>query len=63
MDIFFHNNMAPVSFRRYLNKVEVCFFLRISLPTLNRWIRNGRFPPPHKVGRCIVGWSPEVVKR
>jgi hypothetical protein len=26
MDIFSHNNMAPVSFRRYLNKVEVCLF-------------------------------------
>ncbi|ENV5885208.1 helix-turn-helix transcriptional regulator [Enterobacter kobei] len=55
--------MAPVSFRRYLNKVEVCLFLRISLPTLNRWIRNGDFPPPHKFGQCIVGWPPEIVKR
>lgn len=46
MDIFSSNNLAPVSFRRYLNKVEVCLFLRISLPTLNRWIRNGDFPHP-----------------
>lgn len=63
MDIFSHNNMTPVSFRRYLNKVEVCHFLRISLPTLNRWIRNGDFPPPHKIGQYIVGWPPEIVTK
>ncbi|MRT12762.1 AlpA family phage regulatory protein [Enterobacteriaceae bacterium RIT711] len=63
MDIFSHQNLTPVSFRRYLNKNEVCHFLRISIPTLNRWIRNCDFPPPQKVGQRIVGWPPEIVKR
>lgn len=56
MDIFSHNNMAPVSFRRYLNKVEVCLFLRISLPTLNCWIRNGDFPP-HPINLVSALWA------
>lgn len=56
-------DLTPVSLSRYHNKYYVCHFLRISRSTLDRWIRNGDFPPPLKVGKNVVGWPPELIRR
>ncbi|WP_074011272.1 AlpA family phage regulatory protein [Tatumella sp. UCD-D_suzukii] len=55
-------NLTPVSLIRYHGKYYVCQHLRIGVSTLNRWIRNGNFPAPLKVGKRVIGWPPELIK-
>ncbi|ALV90965.1 MULTISPECIES: helix-turn-helix transcriptional regulator [Pantoea] len=54
-------DLTPVSLIRYHGKRDVCHHLRISRSTLDRWIRNGDFPAPLKVGKKVVGWPPELI--
>ncbi|WP_241646262.1 helix-turn-helix transcriptional regulator [Rosenbergiella metrosideri] len=54
--------MRPVLINRYLTKQEVSRYLRISVATLNRRIREGKFPPAEKIGKITLGWLPETLK-
>ncbi|HCR3199143.1 TPA: AlpA family phage regulatory protein [Morganella morganii] len=54
--------LIPKPLFHYHDKKAVCIYLRISSATLNRWIRNGDFPPPHKIGQIIVGWPSELIR-
>lgn len=36
---------------RLLEKADVCGWFHISAPTLTRWIRDGRFPSPLRLGK------------
>lgn len=63
MSILTPGDLTPVSVSRYHNKHDVCRFFRISRSTLDRWIRNGDFPPPRKVGQIVVGWPPGLIRR
>ena len=47
---------------RLLTQRDVCNLLRITYPTLYRWLKDGRFPEPvNGRGRKLL-WSPEVVE-
>ena len=41
---------------------EVCDAISVSRSTLERWRRNGTFPPPQQLGPQIVGWSAATVE-
>lgn len=30
--------------------------LPVSPATIWRWVRDGKFPPPVKLGPCVTGW-------
>ena len=40
----------------FLRMREVLALLRVSRSTLNRWIREGAFPRPVKLGKRAVRW-------
>ena len=40
----------------FLRMREVLALLRVSRSTLNRWIREGTFPRPVKLGKRAVRW-------
>ena len=41
---------------RFLGMREVLALLSVSRSTLNRWIREGAFPRPVKLGKRAVRW-------
>ena len=38
-------------------------FLAVHSNTLDRWVKEGRFPAPHKFGHRVVAWKVEDVRR
>jgi len=47
---------------RLLTQRDVCDLLRITYPTLYRWLKDGRFPAPvNGRGRKLL-WSPGAVE-
>ncbi|QIG04918.1 helix-turn-helix domain-containing protein [Proteus sp. ZN5] len=46
--------LIPKPLFHYHGKRAACNYLRISSATLNRWIKNGDFPPSHKIDQIII---------
>ena len=42
---------------------EVCRAIGVSRSTLERWRRNGVFPPPQQLGPQVVGWRTAAVEK
>jgi excisionase family DNA binding protein len=42
-----------------LTRSDVCDLLGISMSTLDRWIQQGRFPPPQPIGPRSPRWRRE----
>ena len=38
---------------RMLTREEVCELIQVEFPTIWRWVREGLFPPPVKMKRCL----------
>lgn len=45
-----------------LTKKQVAEILKVSVRTLDRWVKAGRFPPPAKIGDACR-WKREDVDR
>lgn len=41
---------------------EVCRAIGVSRSTLERWRRDGSFPPPQRLGPQVVGWQADAVE-
>lgn len=35
--------------------------LPVSPATIWRWVRDGKFPKPFKLGSCVTGWAVEEI--
>jgi prophage regulatory protein len=44
-----------------LRPKDVCALLRISQPTLYRWIREKILPSPIKYGPMLTGWERDTI--
>ncbi len=47
---------------KLLNKEQVCERLNISPRSVENWVKEGRFPPPVRIGR-LNHWSETAVER
>jgi excisionase family DNA binding protein len=47
----------------YYTTREVAHLFRVSPQTVTRWVTEGRFPPPLRVGRRRLLWDTESVRR
>lgn len=45
-----------------LSKSAVSVWIGVSLSTLDRWCRNGLFPPKTRLGPSRVGWPQSIVE-
>lgn len=42
---------------------DVCDLLSLSRATVHRWVRDGKFPPPIRIGDNSVRWSHDEIER
>lgn len=47
---------------KLLGYKELCPMLNRSYKTLNRWVKEGKFPDPVKIGNRTLGWRESVIK-
>ena len=48
--------------RALLRRRELCKLLGVGAATIYRWLRNGSFPPPVRLGPRRVAWRVEDVE-
>lgn len=47
---------TPSELQRYLTEAEVAARFNISTDSIRRWIRNGQFPKPVRIGKGTSRW-------
>lgn len=47
----------------FVRKNEILRHVPVSTSTFDRWVREGRFPKPVKIGARTVAWRVEDVSR
>lgn len=47
---------------RFIRKKELCAILGVSRATLERYVAEGIFPKPRKLGKRIVGWRSDELE-
>lgn len=56
------NNPAASILDPILSKREVSSWLGVDKSTVDRWARDGRFPPKVRLGPSRVGWQQSAVQ-
>jgi len=46
---------------RLVGRAAVAAACGVAKETVDRWVREGRFPPPKRITRKKVGWEPAVL--
>lgn len=46
---------------RLVGRADVASACGVAKETVDRWVREGRFPPPKRITRKKVGWEPAVL--
>jgi excisionase family DNA binding protein len=56
-----NSNTSLPSVRPVLRKAEVAQVLGVHPATIDRWVAQGRLPPPQRIG-SVPYWRPEVIE-
>jgi predicted DNA-binding transcriptional regulator AlpA len=57
------STFTPPTNQTWLRDSDLAARFGVSRSTIWRWARQGRLPPPHRLGPRTTRWPPEVLSR